>query len=453
MDENVQLPPNLFTDFSKAAEAVRRAGTVRVVSHNDADGLASAGVLCSMLLRECKQFQCTMAKGFDEKLVRETVKDADLLIISDMGSNNLATLESLGVPVIVLDHHRPERGTDKLMHLNPHVYGIDGAISGCASSLAMLLAVHVAERNWDLLWVAFGGIVGDRQHLHGLSGINIWLYQNGAKRKLIQERPGQLIVDGNLKEALFRTTDPFIVGVSGDREGVKALLEDADVLDNLPYEALDEVQRMRLNSLIMLRLLRQGSTLGNFEEVLANRYHFPERKLYAQDLANALNACGKSERQALGVAMLLGEVDAAKEADRMRVEFGESLLHASVEIGHKGLIQGKNIQYFICPNQDVSSEACSVMMQWVGDREKPTISLIHKNGEVKISSRANRRMVDEMGVDLGAAMKEAAAKVGGVGGGHNIASGGKVNRGREEEFLQALDHIVGSQKAARLAVK
>jgi single-stranded-DNA-specific exonuclease len=93
------------------------------------------------------------------------------------------------------------------------------------------------------------------------------------------------------------------------------------------------------------------------------------------------------------------------------------------------------------------------MMQWVGDREKPTISLIHKNGEVKISSRANRRLVDEMGVDLGAAMKEATAKVGGVGGGHNIASGGKVSRGREEEFLQALDHIVGSQKAARLAVK
>jgi hypothetical protein len=132
----------------------------------------------------------------------------------------------------------------------------------------------------------------------------------------------------------------------------------------------------------MLRLLRQGSTLGNFEEVLANRYHFPEHKSYAQDLANALNACGKSERQALGVAMLLGEADAAKEADRMRLEFGESLLHASVEIGRKGLIQGKNIQYFICPNQDVSSEACSVMMQWVGDREKPTISLIHKNGEV-----------------------------------------------------------------------
>jgi single-stranded-DNA-specific exonuclease len=453
MDDNVQLPPNLFTDFSKAAEAVRRAVTVRVISHNDADGLASAGVLCAMLLRECKQFQCTMAKGFDEKLVRETTKDVDLLIISDMGSNNLDVLQSLSVPVIVLDHHRPEKGGERLLHLNPHLYGIDGAISGCASSLAMLLAVHVSEKNWDLLWVAFGGIIGDKQHLRGLSGINIWLYQNGAKRKLVQERPGQLIVDGSLKDALNKTTDPFIMGVSGDREGVRRLLDEADVLDNLPYESLDEGQRMRLNSLIMLRLLRQGSTIGNFEEVLANRYYFPDQRQFSQDLANALNACGKSERQSLGVAMLLGEVEAAKDAERMRGEFGESLLHASVEVSRKGLIQGSNIQYFICPNPDVSSEACSVMMQWVGDREKPTLSLVHKNGEVKVSSRANRKMVDELGVDLGAAMKEAAAKVGGVGGGHNIASGGRVPRGREEEFLQSVDDIVGQQKALKASSK
>ena len=147
--------------------------------------------------------------------------------------------------------------------------------------------------------------------------------------------------------------------------------------------------------------------------------------------------------------MLLGEAEAAMDAERMRVEFGESLLHASVEVGRKGLIQGANIQYFICPNPDVSSEACSVMMQWVGDREKPTLSLVHKNGEVKVSSRANRKMVDELGVDLGYALKEAASKVGGVGGGHNIASGARVPRGKEEDFLQRLDQIIGSQKAAK----
>jgi RecJ-like exonuclease len=60
-------------------------------------------------------------------------------------------------------------------------------------------------------------------------------------------------------------------------------------------------------------------------------------------------------------------------------------------------------------------------------------------------------MAAELGVDAVSARKEAAAKVGGVGGGHNIASGGRVPRGREEDFLNLLDGIIGAQKTARAA--
>jgi RecJ-like exonuclease len=51
----------------------------------------------------------------------------------------------------------------------------------------------------------------------------------------------------------------------------------------------------------------------------------------------------------------------------------------------------------------------------------------------------------QKGLDLGAAMKEAAGSVGGVGGGHDIASGGKIAQGKEDAFLTALDKVVGTQ--------
>jgi nanoRNase/pAp phosphatase (c-di-AMP/oligoRNAs hydrolase) len=35
--------------------------------------------------------------------------------------------------------------------------------------------------------------------------------------------------------------------------------------------------------------------------------------------------------------------------------------------------------------------------------------------------------------------------VGGVGGGHDIASGGKIAQGKEDAFLTALDKVVGTQ--------
>ncbi|OPY34150.1 MAG: DHH family protein [Methanomassiliicoccales archaeon PtaU1.Bin124] len=451
MDENVQLPSNLLSRLKKAAEAVDKASKVRVISHNDADGLGSAGVICSFLQRSCKEFHCTMAKGFDEKLVRDNIESYDLLIISDMGSNNLMALESLPIPVIVLDHHKPERDSEKVIHCNPHLVGIDGATSGCASSVALALATVISEANWDLAWVAFGGIVGDRQHMRGLSGINVYLFQQAQRRKMIEERPPQLITDGPLKEALYQSTEPFIVGVSGDQKGVAQLLADAGVMDNLPYESVEERRQMKLNSLISLQLLQQGCTMANLEEVLCPRFYSPEKKLFCKDLANALNACGKSEKQGLGLAMLMGDKVAKDNAWKMKDDFGMELLKTSLEVQRKGLLQGQHIQYFISPSQDVSSEACGVMMQWVGDQNKPTISLTHKGGEVRISSRANQHIVNDLGVDLGAALRAATGKVGGNGGGHNVASGGRIPFGKEEEFIRELDRIIGEQKALKEA--
>jgi RecJ-like exonuclease len=52
-------------------------------------------------------------------------------------------------------------------------------------------------------------------------------------------------------------------------------------------------------------------------------------------------------------------------------------------------------------------------------------------------------------MDLSVAIRSAAEKVGGVGGGHNIAAGATIPEKRKEEFLDALDSIVGNQLTSR----
>ncbi|HUM82059.1 MAG TPA: DHHA1 domain-containing protein, partial [Methanothrix sp.] len=49
------------------------------------------------------------------------------------------------------------------------------------------------------------------------------------------------------------------------------------------------------------------------------------------------------------------------------------------------------------------------------------------------------------GLDLSVAMRRATGAVGGVGGGHTIASGGSIPPGSEDRFLTILDEIVGEQ--------
>jgi single-stranded-DNA-specific exonuclease len=52
-----------------------------------------------------------------------------------------------------------------------------------------------------------------------------------------------------------------------------------------------------------------------------------------------------------------------------------------------------------------------------------------------------------MGVDLSYALRTAANAVGGTGGGHNVASGGKIPAGKEDEFISIVDRIIGEQRS------
>jgi nanoRNase/pAp phosphatase (c-di-AMP/oligoRNAs hydrolase) len=47
------------------------------------------------------------------------------------------------------------------------------------------------------------------------------------------------------------------------------------------------------------------------------------------------------------------------------------------------------------------------------------------------------------------ALREAASRVGGQGGGHAVASGATVPKGREQEFLRLLDETLVKQMAPK----
>lgn len=445
MDASV-LPENLLLRFSLAAAAVRDCTEARVFSHNDADGIGAASVLTSMLVRAGKGSQTTNLKSFDLPSIQASlVKGVDLLIVADMGSSNLTALESLGTKVIVLDHHRPEKDSENVIHLNPSVFKVDGARYACASTLSMLLAVTVDESNWNLLPMAFAGMVGDRQHLQGLIGVNAHLYNEGSERNLVQEKKGSLLPPGPVGDGLMRTTHPFIRGVSGDPQGIARLLQEANVRAESTWDGLDEGGRRRLSSLISLRLLEQGCSLGSLEDELAPDYFFPQDNSRAYQLTRLINACGRVEETSLGLAMLLGVKEARERAETLVREYDEMLLNAAKRTAERGISKEVAIQHFESPHREVSSELCGLVMQWVGDQDKATICLTRMDKEFKVSSRGTRKLVDMDGLDLSVAMRDAAASVGGVGGGHNIASGATIPLGKDIDFLQALDAIIAKQ--------
>jgi len=75
----------------------------------------------------------------------------------------------------------------------------------------------------------------------------------------------------------------------------------------------------------------------------------------------------------------------------------------------------------------------------------PLIGFAYKdNGEVKASARATQDLV-EKGLNLSDAMNLAAKELTGIGGGHKIAAGATIPKGKEEEFLILLEKRIKTQ--------
>ena len=447
MDGEV-LPKPLFSRLSLAAEAFGQHPEIRVVTHYDADGISCAGILTNLLIRKGKKFQVTMVKSLDEKIIHDASTGVKCLILADMGSGHLPLLETLEAKVIVFDHHSLQGDSDQVIHINPHLFGIDGMTSGCAGAMCMMFALAVDEKNWDLLPIAFAGIVGDRQHIRGLSGVNKYLLENGMANKVVELRPGSLLPEGKLAEQLADCADPYIIGVSGNRPGALSLIKEARILEDATLAQLSENEKRRLNSLVALKLLKQGCTTSAVEELITDRYYFPKWDVFADDLAQLFNACGRTDQEGVGVALALRDRGALQVAEKLRRDYKEALMTGMNAIMKEGLTKKRNIQYFYSSNPSLSGALCGITMQFVGDGDQPTIALSIHADNTRVSSRASFRIL-EKGVDLAIALREAAAAVGGVGGGHAVASGATIPKGSEEEFIQRLDELIGAQKAMK----
>ena len=448
MDPGTPLPDKLLSRISIAKAELEQASEVRLISHYDADGISSAGVMCNALLRAGKRFHATMVKGLTGKLIAECSPGCQTMVFSDMGSSHLDVLESLACKVIVLDHHAPQKDSEKVVHVNPHLAGIDGMTSASASAVCMLLAVNMDERNWDLLPIAFAGIAGDRQAIRGLSGLNQWLFEEGLKRGVVEVRPGSMLPEGPLLEGLTGSTDPYVIGVSGSREGAQQLLAEAGISEDANADRLDEAARVKLASLLALKLTAQGTPMSTLDEVVHERYFFPRWGLSADALAGLLNACGRSNNEGVGLALTLGDPGAMEEARNLRRAYVDEVQVSLRKVVSTGVTQMENVQYFINENLGLSGILSGVTMQYFGDRDKPTLALSESGDDIKVSSRGTFDLL-EKGVDLAAALRECGQKVGGVGGGHRIASGATVPKGREKEFLELVDRMVGEQKARK----
>src|SRR6266545_2941041 len=369
-------PQGLLDRARRAVDLVDAASRIRVFCHYDPDATTSASILARALMRRGKRIHASMAHALDRASAdRLQAESNELLVVSDMGSAQLDLLERLPYPVVVLDHHKPVRDSDTVVHVNPHLHGVDGAREMCGATTTWLFTLVLDDRNWDLAGIAMAGAIGDMQAAGGFVGVNGALFAEAADRKIVVPERRLSLRDLLLAKAIAQSIRPYFRGLSGRPDTAAAFLKRAGLDPDASLRQLEPAARRKLTSVLAAHLVEQG---------------------------------------------------AARE----------------------GLYAKKRVQFFYCDDASLSGSVAGTGMQFFFDQTQPVLALSVQDGQTKVSARATRGQIAS-GIDLAVALREAAASVGGNGGGHNIASGATIPKSKEDKFIGTVDEIVGRQIGSR----
>jgi single-stranded-DNA-specific exonuclease len=422
-------------------------GQVRIISHYDPDGIGSAAVACQMIRRLGLGFQATLSHKLDDAKLEEiriSTPENTLILFSDMGSGMVSQLDEFSQKIIVVDHHQPEKEGDKIIHLNPHLFGIDGAREASASSFMMALAVSVDQANWDMIGPALAGAVGDRQNLGGFKGYNEDLVIAAAGRELIKLETVTNLKSGTIYDSFIDSPEPYFKGITGRKRETSRLLKWLGLEKETQLSQLDEEKKRFLASICALRLLRQGATPEAIGDLVITRYWLYDWSMYADQLSSLFNSCSRQGEQGLGLAMALGDKAAMERAIQHEKTHREYIIQNLRELETEPPKAMKNIQHFRTTDINYAGVLAGLGTLYFFDNTKPTFGAAEKDGILHFSARAPRSLV-KAGLNLGLACKTAAEKFNGAGGGHDIAAGATVPIAAETKFLKDLDKIVGEQ--------
>lgn len=449
----------LLNAAKDCALEIKKYSSALIVSHIDADGLASAAIICRALERAGIDFSHKIVKKLDDKTLREIAdQNPELVIFTDLGSGVQAKIAELKLRAIVIDHHQPA-GREIEHHLNPHLFGYNGSIELSGAGASYLVAKNISNTD-DLIPLAIVGAVGDLQDNkeNKLIGINRYILEEGNKLGIVAfERDLKLFGRQTrpLHKLLEYSSDPFIPSLSGNEKTCLAFLLNMGItLKNEEWRRwidLSKQEKQLIVSKLLQLCLENGIPPRNVQRLIGEVYTFLKEPVGtevrdASEFATLLNATARYDFAEVGLAVCLGDRGLAfGYARNLLHQHRKNLVEGLKLVKEKGIVTLENLQYFHAGNSIRETIVGIVAgMSTNSTRSLPIIAFAQAEDGVKVSARGSQNLV-QRGLNLAIALSEAASCVGGVGGGHDIAAGATIPFNSEEEFLKILDKKIGEQ--------
>lgn len=475
MHEEMKMQ-DFIREAKRVAEAVKSAEGIAVFTHIDADGVTSGSIAYETAKRLGKPVSIEFLKKLDDEAIERIRNTGRTVWINDMGSAYISRFE--GCDIIVADHHLPETvppdsvvdaqgrlTMSTVLHLNPHLYGIDGGISVSSAGISYLISRAVSSDNMDLSPLALVGAVGDLQDSSGrLVGLNRIILEDALKMRLVQAKRDARFYGKEtrpLARLLEYSVDPPIPGISGDSIASSSLLralgiEEVRERKEVTWSSADADAKRKIVSFAVTAMIAAGNPPEVINGMIGETYVLTGEEGILRDIkefATLLNACGRYGQYDTGIELCIGNrQEALKKALGLLENHRRNISNALRMIREEGTSVLGRIVYFHAQDRmpDTIVGTIAGILTKSGDLglDRVIVGFAESEGKIKVSARGNEELVAQ-GLDLSAAIREAAVCVGGIGGGHTIAAGATIEKGKEVDFLEKLDSCIEQQIAAR----
>jgi len=468
----LEPPKEFLSSFKPAADLFKshaeRGSIIRILTHNDADGVASGGILSNATKRAGAPFKITVEKRLDEKILKEVAEEKpQLVVLTDFGSGYLELVgkELPAIDTIILDHHMPMGDVPAcVVQVNPLLHGIDGSRDIAASGVSYFFAKTLDAKNVDLSPLGLVGALGDQQdkgEKKSLKGVNTLIEEEATAAGLLS-KDVDLIFYGHetrpIARAIAYTTTPFIPGLSGREDSSVAFLDhigiplkSGDRIRSL--SDLNEEEKRKLFSALSSHMVAQGCDAKTVHNLIGTVYTFKKEEATTpmrdgREYSSLLNACARMRRPSLGIGICLGDRgEAMKDAEQIVDEYRRKIGGYLDWVRTGDRIRELNAIYVLSAGTDIDENIVGVVSsillgQGILKSTKPIVSAANSDdGTIKISSRIAEGTA-YMGIHLGKIMQEAAGAVKGAGGGHDNAAGAFIPQSAEAEFMRRVDELV-----------
>ena len=427
-------------------EHIAKDEVIRIISHNDADGISSAAVIANALAEENVQFHTTIIPRLKEDIVNQLRHEKyNLFIFSDMGSAFVEEFNTYKSDVIIADHHQVSdtEADSNVVHINPHLFDIDGSrdLSGAGSSY---LAIRDLDKK-HLAYFALIGAFGDMQGQEGFTGVNKMIVDDAVESGTLEIHDGLKIVS-KASEPLFKslayTFSPPLPGISGDLEGATEFLERMNLSYGIKFTDMEDEEK---------DLLKDALISVN-PDIFGDCYTIPREIPQLRDLEEysyILDACGKNKKFGLGLSIALGErQNALDTAIELQRKYRDQIVKGLEWVKREGAEQLSHIQYLYSEDKVLKSVMGTIASIGLSvellDNSKPVLGLSRLHKDIKVSGRTTRNMVAQ-GVDLGKALQDSSNNFAGQGGGHDIAAGAMIPYESKDNFLHLVNEMIEYQ--------